>query len=368
MEFLYHNARLPGNTELLCRIDAAARRLRDKLAAVRVADLEISDYNKRYLGEHLGSLRSTLQKYSYLLAWALHGSDLPWSRFVFVEYGGGAGILSLLARELGIGTVIYNDIYDVSCADARTVARSLSLEADHYVQGDVDAVVEFLRANRISCNAVASYDVIEHVYDIEAFFAKLAELSDGEFTMTMGSGANTHNPLLRRRFMKQHIEIEQRDRATDWGHKERDCPRAYLAVRREIVAKHAPSIAGDELEMLARATRGLIEPEIHATVDAYRETGVAPEPPAHPTNTCDPYTGNWAEHLMDADDLERLLADLGLEVDVLSGYYGHSDRWAKRFVVHRLNGLISVLRGRGLPLAPFYTVYARKHLQAATTV
>ena len=207
----------------------------------------------------------------------------------------------------------------------------------------------------------------EHVYDIGGFFTKLTELSAGEFTMTMGSGANTHNPLLRRRFMKQHVEIEQRDRPAEWGHKERDCPRAYLAVRREIVENHAPSISADEIEMLARATRGLIEAEIKSSVDSYLETGVAPAAPDHPTNTCDPYTGNWAEHLMYADDLETLLADLGLDVHVISGYYGHSDSRAKRFVVQRLNRLISVLKGKGLPLAPFYTVHARKPRQAPAT-
>ena len=38
---------------------------------------------------------------------------MPLNKFTFIEYGGGTGLLSLLAKECNIGTVIYNDIYDL---------------------------------------------------------------------------------------------------------------------------------------------------------------------------------------------------------------------------------------------------------------
>lgn len=41
---------------------------------------------------------------------------------VFVDYGAGTGIMSLLAREMGFGAVLYVDIYDVSCRDAELIA------------------------------------------------------------------------------------------------------------------------------------------------------------------------------------------------------------------------------------------------------
>ena len=42
---------------------------------------------------------------------------------VLIDYAGGVGDLSLLAKELGIGTVIYNDISDELAKDARCADR-----------------------------------------------------------------------------------------------------------------------------------------------------------------------------------------------------------------------------------------------------
>ncbi|MBA7485996.1 hypothetical protein ES707_21548 [subsurface metagenome] len=63
----------------------------------------------------------------------------------FLDYGSGSGMLYLLAKQLGIGTVVYNDIYDVSCHDAKIIAKSIGNEADYYVQGNIDDVIIFFR-------------------------------------------------------------------------------------------------------------------------------------------------------------------------------------------------------------------------------
>jgi hypothetical protein len=121
---MYRFARLPKDRGLLIEsINSAAERLFSKLVSFDVNSLGISDYNKHYFGDKLANLISNLQLNAYLLSWSLAKSDLPLDRFVFVDYGGGSGMLSLLAKELSIGTVIYNDIYDVSCHDARIIAK-----------------------------------------------------------------------------------------------------------------------------------------------------------------------------------------------------------------------------------------------------
>ena len=61
----------------------------------------------------LANLTSNLQLYSYILELALNQPDVSINEFTFLDYGSGSGILCLLAKELGIGTVVYNDIYDV---------------------------------------------------------------------------------------------------------------------------------------------------------------------------------------------------------------------------------------------------------------
>ncbi len=69
------------------------------------------------------------------LAWSLAKSVTQIRKFVFLDYSGGLGMLSLLAKELGVGTVIYNDIYDVACRDSKLIAESVGNEANYYVQG-----------------------------------------------------------------------------------------------------------------------------------------------------------------------------------------------------------------------------------------
>lgn len=361
MEFIYKSAHLPKKHELLRHINSAASRLFHKLKHLDVDSLHISHYNKRYLGDHLRNIHSTLQRYSYILSWSVAHSNTPLNKFVFLDYGGGSGILSLLAKELKIGTVIYNDCYDVSCKDATIIAESIKNQADYYVLGDIDDVLRFFRAKNINCNSVASNDVIEHIYDIDSFCKKMPCLSGGQLTVVMSSGANMLHPLIRRTEMRKQRELEYKDRDKTWGHKERDCVRAYRNVRREIIVKHLEHLdkrlTQNEVEQLTNKTRGLIEADIRECVNEYVRTGKFPHDPSHPTNTCDPCTGNWAEHLMDPNYLANMLSQEGFRVEILSGNYGRSQSIAKRFIGGVLNACIYRFKKQGIRLAPFYTVY-----------
>lgn len=360
MNFFFNGAILPKEIELMNDINEAATRLHSKLKQLDINSLDISDYNKRYLGNHIINIISTLHKYSYILSWSVADTDVPLERFVLVDHGGGSGILSLLAKEFGIGTVIYNDIYDISCRDAKIVGLAIENEANYYVHGDIDAVADFLRAKSLYITAIASYDVIEHIYDIEGFLTDLSSLSRRPFSVVMASGANSFNPIKRKRFMHQHVEIEYKDHEKKWGHKERDCLQAYFNARKDIISTHAPSLSDTEIDCIARATRGLIKPEIEDCVDEYLITGKISREPDHPTNTCDPYTGNWAEHLMDIDHLSKILVAAGFEVDIMSGYYGNSNNILKRLIGSILNFIISLLKNKGLIFAPFFIIYAKK--------
>ena len=80
----------------------------------------------------------------------------------------------------------------------------------------------------------------------------------------------------------------------------------------------------------------------------------------HPTNTCDPYTGNWAEHLMDLNHLREILLDEGFEASVLCGYYGSSNRSIRTLIAVLLNTVITLLGRKGLIFANFYMIYGRK--------
>jgi hypothetical protein len=362
MKYFYRNAILPPGKGLLLEINNAAAKLREKLENLDLNTLTISHYNKRYLGDYIksGSLRAHLQRFTYILAWSVTDAPIPLDKFVFIDYGGGCGLLSLLAKELDIGTVIYNDIYDVSCKDAKVIGETINSTADYYIQGDIDDLLAFVNGKSMPSIAISSHDVIEHIYDVEYFFARLSEVKSDSLRIVMSSGANEANPRLRRALMRAQIKAENQDREKDLGHKERDSLKAFVSIRRDIIAQHAPHLSEKELTRLARATRGLVRQDILKLVDTYLEKGKEIPVPDHPTNTCDPLTGNWAERLMDTRYLEKNLCDKGFNVDIFSGYYGSSSNVIKRLAGLALNIIISNLKEKGLILAPFYTIYACK--------
>ena len=56
---------------------------------------------------------------------------------VCVDYGGGCGLLSIYAKLIGIGTVIYIDLNPVSVSAAGQIFEKVGYGADVLLQGDV---------------------------------------------------------------------------------------------------------------------------------------------------------------------------------------------------------------------------------------
>src|SRR5262249_31158016 len=86
---------------LEARIAAASPRLHTKLTSL---DLEaVSEYNRVYLrADVIDADGVGLRLYERLLARAIVNAAVPIEDFVIVDYGGGHGAMSLLAKELGI--------------------------------------------------------------------------------------------------------------------------------------------------------------------------------------------------------------------------------------------------------------------------
>ncbi|NMA49966.1 MAG: hypothetical protein GX947_09445 [Tissierellia bacterium] len=67
-------------------------------------------------------------------------------------------------------------------------------------------------------------------------------------------------------------------------------------------------LAEEQIQILADKTIGLIEQDIKKSIDIYIQDGKLPKvDQKYPSNTCDPYTGNWAEHLLDFEQLLKIL-------------------------------------------------------------
>jgi len=354
-----------NDKQLQDQLTLAQSRLQDKLLNLDVTSLQLSEYNQRYLGIKISSLKGTLSLYSRLLYLALNNTQLSPKTSVLVDYGGGSGVISLLAAEMGVGTVIYNDIYDVSCKDVGILSNALGLPLDHIVCGDVDELMSYLQGNSISINAIVSYDVLEHIYDVETHFRKLGRLTGSRFRIVYASGANIENPRYVRSVKKKQLESEYETRDKKSGHKERDSLQAFLEIRKNMVSAYAPDLSFEVVEHLARSTRGLIQADIEKCVDEFRSKGCITYHIDHPTNTCDPYTGNWCEHLMEFEWLERTIKNSGFSVEIIAGRYTSGGSLLKRSVKTFLNAMLKILGRRGMYIAPYYVVYGECAEQCA---
>lgn len=358
MRYLPQHAVLPDSIDTLRRVEDAAQTLAARLRTLRVEELDISEYNKRYIGQYLAELDAVVQRYAFVLAWGLAPGELAGRKpSVLLDYGGGSGMMSMLARAAGTPVVIYDDIYDVSCRDASILAEKIGLRADEYVHGELDEAIAFVRARNLDVDVVANNDVIEHIYDIETFLRRLRELSRGPLTVSLATGANQQNPHIRRGLQSLQRERELRDRPRDWGHKDCDSLRSYFNIRSDIIRARATRLTPAQIHSLAEATRGLIRRDIEKVVDSYLNDGLLPVVPLHATNTCDPETGSWAEHLMDAAWLRAVLAQSGFQACTIPGPYGSRSNAVKQMAVRILDVAISKLRNRALPLSPFLVLH-----------
>ncbi|MBN2144894.1 MAG: methyltransferase domain-containing protein [Candidatus Aureabacteria bacterium] len=344
--------------QLLDSIAAAQTRLYDKLAHLDVTSLNISEYNQRYLGNRIANLKGVLQLYGRLLSFCLNKVPVHPENFVLVDYGGGSGLISLLAAESGIRTVIYNDIYDVSCRDVRLLSHELGLKLDHIVCGDLDELISYLHKNSISVDAITSYDVLEHIYDVEYHFHKLTTLSDRPLRVVYASGANIANLRYVFAVKKKQIEAEYKNREKKWGYKQCDSLQAFFDVRKKIISSYAPDMSLETVEHLAGLTRGLVQKDIEKCVDEFRLEGKISYHMDHPTNTCDPTTGNWCEHLLDFEWLKRILEREGFSVKIIPGPFNSDGFILRKGVKIFLNTLMRIFGQCLMFMAPYYIVYA----------
>jgi len=343
----------------LRRIARAAENLRGKLLALDSANQPLSEYTQRYLGDSLNHRDDLLGTYTWLMGLALGPEETDCEMLTVLDYGGGTGLLSLLAKEAGFREVIYNDIYDVSCHDARVLARSLGLEADRYVCGDARDLRDDARREGWKANVLLSFDVIEHIYDVDTFLGMLPAFGPPSYSVVLASSANGFNPRTRQLTMRLHRRRETRNKSKKWGYKRRDSLESFRSLRRQMIRLIDPQISERELKTLALRTRGLAGKDILRAVERDRNTGRLPRP-RHATNTCDPRTGNWSEQLLNPFQLARKLTAHGFRAGVRGGYYPDYEKRLKRRFTSLLNRSIARAPQLGLLVAPYYVVLGRK--------
>jgi len=271
------------------------------IESVQIDRLEISEYNKIYFAKHHKNLKYSVHLGLQILELCLQRTDKPLNYLSVAEIGGGTGIITLLTKWLGFGKVVYSDTYETSCNDFAVISKALKLEPDAIVNGSVHELGKQFHGK---IDFIVSRDVIEHVYDLCEFFHTTQTLFPLAISVH-NTSANFYN-VFKKKYFKS---IQEKD---EWhGNpnqiKPGDSIESFYQMRLQYIEQHCPQLSRARKDILAMLTRGLIYKDIDEVVKKYIETELLPRKPIHPTNTCDPATGNWTEHLLSLEQYELFI-------------------------------------------------------------
>ncbi len=359
MQYIPFSNSFRTESETKRKVSDAAIQLYARLKKCRLNALNISDYNKRYLKDYIDHYTFYIFIYSQLLLNAIGELKRPIEECTLVDYGGGCGLLSFLAKEAGFKTIIYNDIYEVSVNDVPVISAALGVGVDHLVHGDAEELVTYLNKNQLHPDLICSMDVLEHIYSPGNWMKTISALNHN-FSIVFMTSANGNNPFIKRRLKKIQIRDEYVGNQKEWGWKERDITMPFFKVRKRIIRSYAPGLESDIVELLAGKTRGLVKEDIEERLRDYLENGRTPDSLPHPTNTCDPYTGNWSENILSPKYLKQMVQASGMEFVIRNSYYGYSDKRHINVLKGMINFLIRMAPRNSLIMSPAYILIARK--------
>ena len=146
-------------------IRQAAQALISQLKAIDYERLPISKYNKRYIARLKPVLSYYMKIYADCLLKGLESIGSSPEEITLIDYGGGSGFLSILAKQAGIGRVIYIDLNPDSVDTIRILKELVNTGPDIILHGDSDTLADWCSANKVKPQLLIATDLIEHAYD-----------------------------------------------------------------------------------------------------------------------------------------------------------------------------------------------------------
>ena len=328
-------------------INEKANLLYQQLLVLDISDTEIDAFGKYYFTNHHTGRRLffSIQSSADIIYQSvkLHNGKLIDTSFI--DYGAGLGTLFLLAGMIGFKKVYFNDYFPQWAGYANTICQKLDITIDDFITGDIDAVIDYGKANKILFDIVASRNVIEHIYDLSGFYKKLYE--SGLTTVCYATTtANYHNPAMRLKHYFYHNKIERT---------------TYKKQRQDFIAALVPGINSTDLKQLVELTRGRAFVDFTKTIDLYfsKEPILAVE--FLGTNTCDCKTGVWAENLISRKNYFYIIAKSGFTATYTAGFWDtHYKYTVVNLFTRFLNFIIKTAGKKGYWFAPFVNVVAIK--------
>ena len=323
-----------------------------RLQAIDYNALPISDYNKRYIRAIRPAMEYYLEIFARCLGHGLRATGLEPSNISLVDYGGGSGFLSILAKEAGFGQVIYIDLNPLSVETIRVLKRQTGTGPDIILEGSAETLLAYCRVHGISPHLLIATDLIEHVYDPAAFFDTLCSINH-RMQLIFTTASTPFNPIVKRRLHRFMDGCESGVAVSP----------NYLSRREAFIRRHSPEFTPGQIVQWSRCTRGLIYEDIRKAI----ATGCLPRP-ADPHNTCDPATGNCTERILPIRDYRSFLSPHGYTLSVGKGFYNTHRRHLPIALCCRfLNALIRYSGRLGLLFSPFIFLWCKPATEAEVT-
>ena len=304
---------------------------------VKTISLELDEYNANYLNKYIDKIEYN----TYLACNLVEGLELNNFTSIF-DIGGGIGFNAAFFSFIGFKNVMYFDVDSVSTKDAKKINDALKFKNIDYYTDSIEGLIKFDLSNSLVC----SRDVIEHIYDLPAFF----EITKPAKLNRHNTAAIQKSMFRKNEFKAIHYRAEFLGQAQEIV-KQRDSKKAYIKTREEIISTFLPKTPEKEISKLATETRGLIKRDIQT----YILEGVFPE--YHRSvlhdNTCDPLTGNWAERTLSFSDYRLIAGDIHLKFRLLK-YNTFSGGALKRLTLRTINYLIKLTKNE--KLIPSFTI------------
>lgn len=294
------------------------------LKALRLRDLPISSYSRKALARTLEATRYYLEIYNFSINNVLQKTAMSPAAMTLVDYGGGHGLLSVLAKRVGIGRVVYVDNNSDAIKTVGVLSQILGAGPDVILNGDAKSLKEWCNSTGVHPDALLGMDVIEHIYVLDDFFAALHEVSP-QMNMLFTTASTPYNKRIVRR-LHRVMQSDELGNARKVG---------FWQKRRDHVKSLYPDMSDRELDYWADNTRGLTYHDVQRAVEAQSPNLLLDE-----YNTCDPETGSWTERILPIDDYRHIIAPYGYKLTVRPGFYNEYRRGPKAILARHYNSVI----------------------------
>lgn len=316
------------------------------LSKTNIEEAGLGDYQLTYLKHLFFHKNYYLRIYAQVLNEALSKSEKAKKDIFLIDYGAGNGLLGLFAKYCGFGKVIQVDTSEGFHQSQKILSKKLNIPIAAHLLGDFEMLKTY---GPEMPDALVGTDVIEHVYDLDHFFATLQELNS-YMTIIFTTASNDRNPWKKKRLMRVQRKDELEGYDAENGN---ESLLPFRQVRENIIINHLPQLRGKELNVLVTNTRGLRRDDILKVCERYNTTKLIPLLLAHPTNTCDPLSGSWTERFLSFSEYKSLFNRHGYALLIKNGFYNQYQGGLKGTILFILNVLVKIPGRAGNMISPY---------------